>query len=196
MRRRPKPFSLTLMQERLLGLGGGALLAAPLWLGLAPRFFGAHTEGDPFSAAAVFTYTSTALIVTVLAGLLLSGAGFVVGTDRQLWNFALVGAGAGIILFAAPWLAGEKLEMTPHGFAYRSWWGLSTTRHDFADLAALRIQHHPRPWSRHGGLFSVECKTKDGAESTLCSDTHQSPLWFWAAPHLMRMGRAVPNVQP
>ncbi len=196
MRRGPKLPHLTPMQERLAGLAAGAVLAVPLWLWIAPRFFGAHIEGDVFASAAVFTYTNTAILVTVVLGLCLGGAGFVVGADRQFWNFALVGAGIGLLLVAAPWFAAEKLEMTPEGFAYRSWWGLANERFAFADLAELRMPHHARPWSRRGGWFSGEGKTKAGEAIPLCSDTSQNPLWFWATPHLMRMGRIVPNVKP
>lgn len=192
----PRQFRFTPMQERVGGLVIGSVLGILVWLELSPRFFGVNTQGDPLGGAAVFTYNGWAVGITLLLGLIAMAAGFTVGTDRQFWNFALVGSGVGLILIAAPWLAMEKLDMTPQSFSYRSWWGLSSRQFPFADLAELRLQHHSRPWSRRANWTSVHYKTKAGEEGTLCADTWDNPLYFWAAPHLIRMSRGAGIIAP
>jgi hypothetical protein len=194
--RRPRRFRLTLGHERIAGVILGALVGAWAWINLAPRFFGVHTDGDPFASAAVFTFNSWAIWTTVFIGLGAVGAAFVVAADRQFWNFGLIGAGAGLVFLAAPWLALEKLEMTPEGFSYRTWWGLATDGYAFADLVELRLHHEHRPWSRRGGRTSFHYKTKTGQQGVLCRNTWWNPIYFWASPHLQRMGRVVPQAAP
>src|SRR5262245_18197292 len=126
---------LTPMQERLAGVTAGAAIGVPVWIWAASGFFHAQVEGDPLAGSAVFSYPALALIITSLVALALIGDGLRVGMVRQFWNFAFVGAGAGILILGTAWFAAERLELGPDGFRYRSWWGLSSTRMKFADLA-------------------------------------------------------------
>jgi hypothetical protein len=181
---------LTPTQERLAGVALGAIVAVPVWLWLTPIFFSARTTGDPLRGAAVFTYPIAAVVITAVVGLVLIAAGLRLGLDRQFWNFALVGAGAGLLLFGTTWFATARLEITPDHFKYRSWWGLSTTRMAFTDLEEVRL--HQRDWSiwgRRRGL-ALSYRTRDGEVGTLCDNTFRNPLWLFAGPHVIRMTRA------
>jgi hypothetical protein len=183
---------MTPMQERLAGVLVGAVVAAPVWIWVASGFFHAQVEGDPLAGSAVFSYPPLVLIITALVGLALIGAALRVGMDRQVWNFAFVGAGAGIFILGTAWFAAERIELQPDGFRYRSWWGLSSTTKKFADLAEVRIQQRDwRVWGRRWGL-AIYYRTRAGEEGLLCDNTSRNSLWLHAGPHIIRLTRGAP----
>lgn len=190
------PSRLTLMHERVAGAVLGAVLFPWLVLWFLGPMLPVHTAGDPLTNAATFSYGASALLLIAVLGVIVGGLGFVLGFERQFFNWLLVGGGAGLLVLGTSYLALEQVTFDPQGFSVRSAWGLSRTREAYADLNKIWMQTHQRGWGRRRTWLSLHYQTKAGEEVTLSSDLWRTPLLLDAWPHLVRTSRAAGAMGP
>lgn len=100
------------------------------------------------------SYNLSAYIVFLLTGGGLILASLKMGFDKQLYHWIVLIGGIFVIVLGIPWLALEKVEITQNGCYNRTWFGLSQTTLQFADLREFRhaqertegsISKGPRP---------------------------------------------------
>jgi len=80
---------------------------------------------------------------------LLTGGGMILaslklGFDRQFYHWVVLGGGVFVLVLGIPWLFMEKVEITQQGCYSRTWFGLSQTTLQFADLLEFKHIQEPR----------------------------------------------------
>jgi hypothetical protein len=166
----------------LLGLVIGAIAAIALGQHLA----GVTTSPVPLPDSWTYRYNVQSLLVVAVIGAVIVPLGFVWRTERQFFNYLIIGSGLGVLLLGTTYLALEKIEVTPNGVVHRSWWGLYRIELKFAEVRQLRNVHHHRPWRRNSQWDSLQYGMDDGSQGTLCSNTTRNRLFFWAKLHILQ----------
>lgn len=172
-------------EEFIPGIVLGLILGATIAIVMGSRLAVVVTPPPPFPEEWTYHYSALSLLVMVIVGVMVLGLGFIWRTDRQLWNYLIVGTGLGIGILGTSHLAMERIELTEDGFAHRGWWGLSGTAFRYDELQSLGDVYHTRQsWSRRRSYHSLHYQLQGGTKQTLCSNTNRSTLFTRARLHL------------
>ncbi|MFT3878719.1 MAG: hypothetical protein QM703_03550 [Gemmatales bacterium] len=90
------------------------------------------------------SYNAGAYIVYLLAGGGMILASLKLGFERQLYHWIVLGGGIFVMLFGMLYVLMEKVEITQQGCYSRTWFGLSQTTLQFADLKEFKHIQEPR----------------------------------------------------
>lgn len=93
----------------------------------------------------VISYNAAGYFLFLLTGGGMILASLKLGFDRQLYHWIVLGGGVFVIVLGIPWIFMEKVEITQKGCYSRTWFGLSQTTLQFADLKEFKHIQEPRP---------------------------------------------------
>ncbi|HQR05694.1 MAG TPA: hypothetical protein PLN21_02675 [Gemmatales bacterium] len=91
------------------------------------------------------SYNIAAYIVYLLVGGGMILASLKLGFERQLYHWLVLGGGIFVMVFGMLYVLMEKVEITQQGCYSRTWFGLSQTTLQFADLKEFKHIQEPRP---------------------------------------------------
>jgi hypothetical protein len=165
----------------LLGLAIGA--AAAILIG--PSIAGVTTAPAPFPDSWTYRYTALSILVVAVLGIIVAVAGLFVPTERQFYNYAVVGTGLGIVLLGTSYLALEKVEVTQDAVVVRGWWRLTGGELKFDQMRQIRVVHHQHRGWRRRHSESLHYEMRDGSEGTLHGRNSRTRAFFWAKLHLL-----------
>ena len=91
------------------------------------------------------SYNAAAYVVYLLVGGGMILASLRLGFERQLYHWIILGGGIFVMVFGMLYVLMENVEITQKGCYSRTWFGLSQTTLQFADLKEFKHVQEPRP---------------------------------------------------
>jgi len=95
-------------------------------------------------AMVTISYNGSAYFVYLLTGGGMILASLKMGFGQQIYHWIVLGGGILVIVLGIFWVAFEKVEITQRGCYSRTWFGLSQTTLQFADLKEFKHIQEPR----------------------------------------------------
>lgn len=162
---------------------GGIYLA--WWLPMMmPFVVSEHTSADKVT----IVYNPAGYLLFLLAGGGMILAALKLGFDRQLYHWVVLGGGIFVIVLGIPWLFMEKVEITQQGCYSRTWFGLSQTTLQFADLKVFKhVQEQRSAGASTKGPRPSQMVfiTKNGEEGTFLASYYPTVFYNTAYGQLL-----------
>lgn len=134
------------------------------------------------------SYNAAGFFIFLLTGGGMILASLKLGFDRQLYHWIVLGGGISVIVLGIPWIITEKVEITQKGCYYRTWFGLSHTTLQFADLKEFKHVQKPRE-ARVSGKGPRPSKmvfvTKNGEEGAFLASYYPTAFYNTAYGQLL-----------
>ncbi|MCC9606677.1 hypothetical protein LOC68_16665 [Blastopirellula sp. JC732] len=166
----------------------GVFLGASGYLTMGRGLSSIVTVGDPLAADATFRTSGTTYVIILGVAVAIIAAGLLMALE-EFWARMVIGFGAGLLVAGVWWSASQQIVLRPDGFSVRGALLVTGADYHFERGEEILLEVEPRPGSRHGDRHSVHLHRADGTEMELCHDTQFEPVWYFAAPHLIRTSR-------
>lgn len=123
-----------------------------------------------------FHYPWRVVWLVAFAGGLLIAIGFLIGTERQFYNWLFVAVGVGLLTLGTSYVALERVAITSSNFSTERWWGIESRTRNYDELESVTMVTHQ---GKKGAYWiAVRCEQKgiNGA----------GPVEEFEAPRLMQ----------